>query len=200
MPKIMLSLVMIFSLAFGAVHTVSAPAEAQIFGSSKKKTAKRKAKIMKMHDEVLRDLYKEESKAKSILNKGYGYAVFSNVGVNVILVSAGGGKGVAINRKTGKRTYMKMGSAGVGLGLGIKDFRAVFIFHTKSAFDAFVDKGWDFSGQADAAAKSGDKGGEASGAANIGNGVTVYQMTKAGLALQATLQGTKYWKNKTLNK
>jgi hypothetical protein len=26
---------------------------------------------------------------------------------------------------------MKMGSAGIGLGLGVKDFRAVFVFHDK---------------------------------------------------------------------
>ncbi len=31
-------------------------------------------------------------------------------------------------------------------------------------------------------------------------GVSIYQMTVEGLALQATLQGTKYWKNKKLNK
>lgn len=30
-------------------------------------------------------------------------------------------------------------------------------------------------------------------------GVEVYQITKNGLALQATLQGTKYWKDRDLN-
>jgi hypothetical protein len=30
-------------------------------------------------------------------------------------------------------------------------------------------------------------------------GVEIYQITKNGLALQATLQGTKYWKDKKLN-
>jgi len=29
--------------------------------------------------------------------------------------------------------------------------------------------------------------------------VTVYQMTDKGVALQATLQGTKYWKDDDLN-
>jgi len=58
-----------------------------------------------------------------------GYAVFSNVGVNVIFFSAGGGTGVVINNKSGQRIYTNLGSAGVGIGLGIKDFRAVFVFH-----------------------------------------------------------------------
>ena len=59
----------------------------------------------------------------------FGYAVFSNVGVNVIFFSAGGGTGVVINNKSGQRIYTNLGSAGVGIGLGIKDFRAVFVFH-----------------------------------------------------------------------
>jgi hypothetical protein len=41
--------------------------------------------------------------------------------------------------------------------------------------------------------------GSAEGAATLVQGVTVYQLTDQGLALQATLQGTKYWKNDDLN-
>lgn len=160
----------------------------------------KRAKIDAMSAKAITTLYNEEPSAEDQIKDSYGYATFSNIGVNVILLSAGGGKGVAVNNKSGARTYMKMASAGVGLGLGVKDFRAVFIFHTQDAFNSFVNKGWDFSGQADAAAKSGKKGGEKSGAVDIGDGVTVYQMTKTGLALQATLQGTKYWKSKKLNK
>jgi len=92
-----------------------------------------------------------------------------------------------------------MGTAGIGIGLGVKNFSAVFIFHSKSALDSFVEDGWDFSGQADAAAKSGKKGGQGSAAATVVKGVELFQMTENGLALQATLQGTKYWKNDDLN-
>lgn len=164
------------------------------------KSDRRRAEILETRDSVLADLYADKPGAAAEVQGGEGYAVFSNVGVNLILFSAAGGKGVAHDNKSGRNIFMKMGSAGIGLGLGIKDFRAVFIFHTRKAFDQFVDKGWDFSGQADAAAVSGDKGGEANVAADIGSGVTVYQLTKTGLALQATLQGTKYWQNSKLNK
>lgn len=95
---------------------------------------------------------------------------------------------------------MRMASAGVGIGLGVKDFRGVFVFHTEKALDNFLDHGWDFSGQADAAAKSGDKGGEENVSGTAINGVSLYQLTETGLALQATLQGTKYWKNAKLNR
>lgn len=161
---------------------------------------KKRGKIQAKSAQILERLYSEKPHLRKVVANAAGYATFSNVGVNVILLSGGGGKGMVRSNSTGEITYMKMASAGVGIGLGIKDFEAVFVFHRGSALQKFVDKGWDFSGQADAAAKSGDKGGSAETAGTVVGGVDVYQMTKSGLALQATLQGTKYWKNKKLNR
>jgi len=160
-----------------------------------------RAAIKKTRDEVLSDLYKLNPGAKSKIKKAAGYAVFTNVGVNLLLASFAGGHGIVVEKGmiSDTETYMKMGSAGIGIGLGVKDFRAVFVFYDKAKLKSFVEKGWDFSGQADAAAKSGEKGGAAAGAGNIAEGVEVFQITKNGLALQATLQGTKYWKDKDLN-
>ena len=50
----------------------------------------------------------------------------------------------------------------------------------------------------DAAAKASDKGAAVGGEAVLG-GITIYQLTKSGLALQATVKGTKYWKDDDLN-
>ena len=91
-----------------------------------------------------------------------------------------------------------MGEAGIGLGLGLKDFRAVFIFNKRSVMEQFVNKGWEFGGQADAAAKASEKGHAVGGQAVIED-ITIYQLTESGLALQATVQGTKYWKDDDLN-
>ena len=48
----------------------------------------------------------------------------------------------------------------------------------------------------DVAAALGDKGDSIDLAATVTDGVSVYQITKNGLALQVTLQGTKYYKDK----
>ncbi len=161
----------------------------------------KRAEVRKMRDKVLAELYQAHPEAKTKIKKAAGYAVFSNVGVNLIFASVAGGSGIVVTsgflRDT--ETFMKMGSAGIGLGLGVKDFRAIFIFSDKDKLAAFLEKGWDFSGQADAAAKSDDKGAAVSGAGSVIPGVDVYQITKNGIALQATLQGTKYWKDKDLN-
>jgi lipid-binding SYLF domain-containing protein len=159
---------------------------------------KQQDEVRKMRDEVLAELYMQDASIKQKINKAEGYAVFSNVGVNLIFASVAGGKGIVVDRK-GKEVFMKMASGGFGIGLGIKDFRAVFVFRKKEKLAQFVEQGWDFGAQADAAAQSGDKGAAAAGAATVLSDVEVYQITKNGIALQATLQGTKYWQDADLN-
>jgi lipid-binding SYLF domain-containing protein len=161
--------------------------------------AQERAEVQRMRSETLAKLYKVQPGAQANIQKAAGYAVFSNVGVNLVLISAAGGSGVARDNKTGRDTYMRMVSGGVGFGLGVKDFRGVFVFSTSDKLDQFVNSGWEASAQADAAAKAGDKGAAAAGAVTIAPGVTLYQLTENGLALQATIQGTKYFKNDDLN-
>lgn len=158
-----------------------------------------RSEIRKMRKDTLAQLYKVHPAARANIQKAAGYAVFSNVGINLIFLSAAGGSGVAHDNRSGKDIYMKMVSGGIGIGLGVKDFRGIFVFSNRKAFRQFVDSGWEASAQADAAAKSGDKGGAAAGAITVAPGVELYQLTKNGLALQATIQGTKYYKNDDLN-
>jgi lipid-binding SYLF domain-containing protein len=87
----------------------------------------------------------------------------------------------------------------VGIEAGVKDFLGIFIFSTQDVFDSFVEQGWQAGSQADAAAKAGKRGGVADSAIDVAPGVELYQLTANGLALQATIQGTKYWKDDELN-
>lgn len=151
-------------------------------------------------NQTMQLLYKYAPEARQMVLRSYGYATFSNVGVNLVLFSAEGGKGMAHNNRTGINTYMNMASGGLGLGLGVKDFRAVFLFENKRAYDTFVNSGWEANAQADAAAKYEDSGGSLNAAITVAPGVRLYKLTQNGLALQATVQGTKYWKDTELNK
>jgi len=159
---------------------------------------KRKA-INTESQETLAMLYKAYPSSKNDIKQAYGYATFSNIGVNLIFLSAEGGSGVTVNNKTNKKTYMKMASGGIGIGLGVKDFRAIFVFDNKDVLESFVNNGWEANAQADAAAKSDSKGGSFEGAVTVQPGMRLYKLTKNGLALQATIQGTKYWKDDDLN-
>lgn len=152
------------------------------------------------NNETLQLLYKYAPEAKNMILNYYGYATFTNIGINLVLLSAEGGKGMAHNNRTGINTYMNMASGGLGLGLGVKDFRAVFLFEDKKTYDTFVRSGWEANAQADAAAKYEETGGAINAAETVAPGIRLYKMTQNGLALQATIQGTKYWKDEELNK
>jgi lipid-binding SYLF domain-containing protein len=75
----------------------------------------------------------------------------------------------------------------------------IFVFDKKSALDSFINSGWEFGGQATAAAKTGDKGGAVQGAVAVADGVWMYQLTDAGLAAELTLKSTKFYQDKDLN-
>jgi len=158
------------------------------------------AETRKMEAETLARLYKENPDTRREIQEAVGYAVFSSGELAILWISAGYGHGVAHDNQTGKDIFMQMAKAGVGLGIGAKDFNTVFVFHDRKAFNDFVTTGIDLTGTADAAAKSGVKGGALSGGANILSGVRIYQLTDTGMLAQAMLQGTKYWRDKELNK
>jgi lipid-binding SYLF domain-containing protein len=155
--------------------------------------------VLDMKDEVLARLYEETPVAKEQIKKAAGYGVFSNINTNLFLLSSGSGYGVVTDNENKKPVYMKMRTLGAGLGVGVKDFRAVIIFRNREDLEKFIEKGWEFGGQADAAFKSGEKGDAYSAAQSVDLDIITYQLTEAGAAIQATLQGTKYCKHKDLN-
>jgi lipid-binding SYLF domain-containing protein len=143
---------------------------------------------------ALDQLLKANPNAKELYEKCYGWAAFDNLKLGFFF-SGGGGKGVAVEKATNKRTYMEMGSAGFGLAFGGKKYEAVFLFQTKAAFDNFVNKGWEAQGSANGTA------GNAQAGAQTGfvNGMAIYQISSTGLMANVDLAGSKYFKSKELN-
>ena len=158
-----------------------------------------RAEVRQKASDTLAALYDMKPGAKSVVEGAAGYAVFSNFGMKILLAGGGTGKGIAIDNKTKSETFMKMIEAQAGLGFSIKSTNLVWVFQTQESFNGFVNSGWEFGGQASAAAKAGDQGGVVEGAVNISPGVWLYQMTKNGLALDLTVKGTKYYKDDSLN-
>ena len=149
--------------------------------------------------QTLAKLYRARPSAKAAIKAAAGYAAFSNFGMKILLAGGGKGQGIAFDNRTQKVTYMKMLEVQAGFGMGVKKFRTIFLFETKDAMDYFINNGWEFGGQATAAAKSGKKGGAYQGAVQVMPGVWMYQLTDKGLALELTGKGTKYYKDDDLN-
>ena len=161
-------------------------------------TEDKRRHIENMRKEVLTDLYKVNPSVQEQIAQAPGYAVFSNWNAYLVFASVGQGYGVVVDNVSGAHTYMQMGALGGGLGVGVKDFRAVYVFEKRHIMERFIEQGLNVGAQADAAAKSGGQG-DAVGGELMLDGIRVYQLTESGLALQATIQGTKYFKNDDLN-
>jgi lipid-binding SYLF domain-containing protein len=156
--------------------------------------ASKRAKIDETAEKTLKDVLEGNDKAKELYKDAYGWAGFDNLKI-AFGFAGGGGNGVAVNKKTGNRTYMHVGTAGVGLGIGGKKYQVLFLFQDEQTFTNFVEKGW----QADA--QAGAQAGGSGVAAQTGfvNGIAVYQISDKGLMASADISGTKYWKNDKLN-
>jgi len=177
-----------------AITLIATPAVLAEKSSAELEKDAKRAKINEVADETLKHLFAENPKSKGLYDDAVAWAVFDNTKV-AFGISGGGGNGVAVNKASGKRAYMKMGTGGVGLGLGVNKYQVVFFFQDEITAKNFIEKGW----QADAAATASAGKESAEAKAAFVNGLAIYQLTEKGLMLNADLAGTKYWLNDKLN-
>jgi len=154
----------------------------------------KRQKIQESSKATMERVAAENPKAKELYDRSYGWAAFDNTKV-AFGFSGGGGNGVAFNKKTNKPTYMKMGTVGVGFGLGVQSYQVLFLFENETTFNNFVEKGW----QADASAQAAAGKNAVSGQTGFVNGMAIYQITDKGLIASADVAGTKYSQNDKLN-
>lgn len=184
-----------------AKNDVAAPAATATAGNDanedkgkEESPAEHRAKLDDIARTTLEKLFAASPDSKKLYDRAYGYAVFDNSKVSLGL-SGAGGSGVAIPRAGGKHIYMKMGSGGVGVGAGYQEYQLVFLFEDEKSFTDFVNENW--TADASATAVGGKSG--ASVAGDFANGIALFKLNEKGLAADADVSGTKYWRDKKLN-
>lgn len=160
--------------------------------------AGKRAKVQEQSQAVLQNLYKTVPSAKTVVANAAGYATFHKIGLKIGVVGGGAGRGLAVD-KSGKQTFMAFAEVSAGPGLGIKSFDLIFVFDDAQAMSNFINKGWEYTGEATAAAKYEDSGAATSLAQSVSPGVRLYQVTSSGLSAEITIKGTKYFKDPKLN-
>ena len=147
--------------------------------------------------ETCKKLYGDS--AENVIKNCYAYATLSNTGIKLGLLGDAHGRGLAVNNTTGEKIYMRMKEMGIGIGLGVKEYDLIFVISTERAWNSFISGDIKFASSAEASASDGQAGGAVEGASLAANGIWVYQMTKKGLALDASIKGTKIYPYKKLN-
>lgn len=143
---------------------------------------------------ALTRLFNESQEIQALYDNAAGYAVFDSREF-AFLIKTGFGSGVAVNKTTNARTYMKMASGGLNIGGGIKYVQVIFIFPTQSSFNTFTTEGWN--AEADASAVGGDDSAQIG--MTLADGTKVYELVDTGIMAKMSISGTKYWKDDDLN-
>ena len=176
------------------------------FAADADKAAKEQAKIEKEKMEIdelstkaLTRLYAKIPLAERVITKSYAYATLSNTGVKIGILGDAHGRGLAVNNATGEKVYMRMNETGIGIGLGVKEYDLIFVIGTEEAWKSFISGNIKFASSAEASAKDGVNGDGIEGASVAAKGIWVYQMTKKGLTVDASIKGTKIYPYKKLN-
>jgi len=155
--------------------------------------------IRNVTNETLNEVYSVQPNARDAVAKATGYAAFTITDAKLIFFGGGAGKGMAVNNSTGQEIFMKTGDVQFGFGLGIKKYEVLFVFGSEKAFSDFINSGWQFGGQATAAATDSVSGGSLQGAISVGPDVWMYQLTDKGLEASITVRGIRYYKDSDLN-
>lgn len=155
--------------------------------------------IREMAQDALATLAEIAPDARRAIDGAAGYAVFSTFGIKLFFAGGTTGKGMVVNQRTQRQTFMQMVQVQGGVGFGVNKNRLIFVFTTEDALRNFVNQGWDFGGQANLTAMAGGQGGMFSGAASVAPGVFLYQLSDTGLSASLTVSGTKFFKDANLN-
>lgn len=155
--------------------------------------------IDELNVKTLNQLYEKYPHAERVIGECYAYATLSNTGIKLGILGSSHGRGLAVNNQTGEKVYLRMKELSAGLGLGAKEYNLIFLLNTREAWENFIAGKTRFGASAEASANDGVSGGSIEGAEYVAPGVWVFQMTTKGLALEATLKGTKIYKDKKLN-
>jgi lipid-binding SYLF domain-containing protein len=155
--------------------------------------------VREMAQDALATLYETAPAAHRAVDRAAGYAVFSTFGIKLFFAGGTTGKGLVVNKRTSRQTFMKMVQVQGGLGFGVNQNRLIFVFTNEQALRNFIDQGWAFGTQANVSAMAGGQGSMFSGAAALAPGVYLYQLTETGLSATLTVSGTKFFKDPDLN-
>ena len=155
--------------------------------------------IREATQDALATLYEFQPSARYAIDHAAGYGVFSATGIKLLFAGGRQGRGMVVNNRTHRQTFMRMIGVQAGLGLGIARTRLIFVFETQSALQNFINQGWEFGASGSLAAMASGDGSAFNGAVSVAPGVFVYQLTDSGLAAQITATGTRFFKDDALN-
>jgi len=166
---------------------------------AKKSPEEIRAKLDEMSEQVLERMYEKYPSSEKAVENAYGYCTISASGVKWGFFGDDHGRGVAVNKQTDERIYMKMKEVSLGVNFGAKEYDLLFVIINEEAWNRFISGNIKFGTEVSAQASDGVNGDTFANAKIIANGVWVYQLDKKGLAVELSFKGARISPYRTLN-
>ena len=158
-----------------------------------------RAKLDEMSVQVLDRMYQKYPSSKEAVENAYAYCTISASAVKWGFYGDDHGRGVAVNKQTDERIYMKMKEMSLGVNFGAKEYDLLFVIQDQKAWERFISGSIKFGGEASAQASDGVSGGTVADASILAKGVWVYQLDKKGLAVELSFKGMRISPFRSLN-
>jgi lipid-binding SYLF domain-containing protein len=146
-----------------------------------------KAQLVTEATSRLQQMSIEDPTLGALVKKGYGYAIFPNVGKAGLVVGGAYGRGVVYEQ--GRHSgYSDLTQGSVGLQAGGQSFSELLVFENKAALDRFKAGQFGFAADASAVVM---KSGVATNA-NFVDGVAVVVQPIGGVMVEASIGGQQF--------
>jgi len=178
---------MLAAALVGVAAATIAPVRAQDAQPTPEARESERAARLRLAEEGLQKLYALQPDARTAVEQAVGYAVFEVDSIYAVLFVGQRGKGVLIDNKTKKPTFMISSRVGTGPGVGKQSVWQIFVFKSPSAMDQFL-VGGKAGGDLGASVSTGKEGIVRS----FNPSIDIYQVPGAGIAVQASWGGTVY--------
>lgn len=145
---------------------------------SEKARQEQRQAILKVRTQTLNQLYKLKPPTRIEIEQAAGYGVFEINGLNAVLAEAHG-RGVVLERKSGRTTYMRLARTDVGPGASVSPYRQVLVFSDPHRLGQFMATGSPADASHDSTIK-------------------VYKLNEKGVSTQGDW-GARYFRDPDLN-
>ena len=153
----------------------------------------KRAVIAELERSALADLMDQHPESRAVLDRSVGYAILAKAVTKVPVFGAGDGLGVAVDTRSGERTYLRVGRFDVGGGLGARRYRLVMIFTEPEPLAKLRSGKLELNVGAEASAGRGDTStGSGEKDASGTKGYVVYRLADEGLSATWTVSITRY--------
>ncbi len=143
----------------------------------------KRSQLDEMAATAIAGLVEQDATLLQKMDDSLGYAVANMKVTKVPVVGAGGGEGVFVNKKTGKRIYFTVSRFDIGGGWGARSYKILLLFETQEMMERLQNGTWEF--QAGVEASAGTAAAEGSSGA-LTEGYTVHVLSDGGASATAT--------------